>query len=354
MAKDKVSLSGNKGEWSEPYVLLKLLADGKLFTADENLKKIENKYFPVLKVFRDKAVYEVGNKIQIFVNDELVKEVEQAEFMKQSKFLFDKISSSSKGSKLSFNETENFLKEICCEKLKASSHDKTDITMQIQDNKANDPVCGFSIKSALGGLPTLVNATGATNFVYEVVGLTDKQVAEINAIKTKTKIIDRLKKIYELSSSVSFAGLHKSFAENLEFIDSRMVELLSYAVLYHYRDKLNTCAEVVRKLASENPLKFSNTELYSYKFKDFLCATALGMTPATKWKGIDDANGGYIIVTKTGDVVAYHIFNRDSFKEYLLKNTKFEHASTSRHGYASLYKENGKLFIKLNMQIRFV
>ena len=33
-------LKGNKGEWSEIYVFLKLLADGKLYSADENLEII--------------------------------------------------------------------------------------------------------------------------------------------------------------------------------------------------------------------------------------------------------------------------------------------------------------------------
>ncbi len=32
-------LSGNKGEWSEIYVFLRLLEIGKLYAADKNLKK---------------------------------------------------------------------------------------------------------------------------------------------------------------------------------------------------------------------------------------------------------------------------------------------------------------------------
>ena len=55
------------------------------------------------------------------------------------------------------------------------------------------------------------------------------------------------------------------------------------------------------------------------------------MKPATIWNGIDEANGGYIIVTKQGDVLAYHIYNRNYFEKYLLNNTKYETASISRH-----------------------
>jgi len=350
MAKD--NFSGNRGEWSEPYVLLKLLGGGKLFTADENLKATQN-HFPILKIFRDKTTYAINGKVQVFVNEKLVKEIEQKQFTEQANFLFGKIVT---GGDRAFRvtETENFLKDICCDKIKASSQAKIDISMQLQDNKANDPVCGFSIKSEIGGMPTLVNASGATNFVYEVKGLTDEQIKEINAIESKTKIIDRMKRIDELSADTQFADLNKEFMNNLTMIDSRMAEILAYALYHSYSKNIISCVDIVKLLEQHDFLKIKVDNFYSHKFKEFLCNTALGMTPAHKWSGIDDANGGYIIVTKKGDVLAYHIFNRDSFKNYLLKNTKFERASTTRHGYAKLYKENGKTFIKLSMQVRFI
>ncbi|MBE6786434.1 MAG: HpaII family restriction endonuclease, partial [Ruminococcaceae bacterium] len=39
---------------------------------------------------------------------------------------------------------------------------------------------------------------------------------------------------------------------------------------------------------------------------------------------------------------------------YLVNNTKFETASTSRHQFGDIYKENGKYYIKLNLQVRFI
>ncbi|KXA31684.1 hypothetical protein HMPREF3229_00213 [Peptoniphilus harei] len=77
------------------------------------------------------------------------------------------------------------------------------------------------------------------------------------------------------------------------------------------------------------------------------------MKPATIWDGIDEASVGYIIVTKQGDVLAYHIYNRIYFEEYLLNNTKYEIASTLKHDFGKVYSENGEDFIKLNLQIRF-
>ena len=41
-----MGITGNRGEWSEVYAFLRLLADGKLFSADENLDRIEDMFFP--------------------------------------------------------------------------------------------------------------------------------------------------------------------------------------------------------------------------------------------------------------------------------------------------------------------
>ena len=45
--------TANKGEWSELYVLLKLLGEKKVYAGDGELNKIENLFYPVLKVLRD-------------------------------------------------------------------------------------------------------------------------------------------------------------------------------------------------------------------------------------------------------------------------------------------------------------
>ena len=58
---------------------------------------------------------------------------------------------------------------------------------------------------------------------------------------------------------------------------------------------------------------------------------------AKPWDGLDEANGGYIIVKADGEILAYHIYNRNFFEQYLLDNTILERASTSRHDYMSLY-----------------
>lgn len=45
-------------------------------------------------------------------------------------------------------------------------------------------------------------------------------------------------------------------------------------------------------------MNYGNINAYRYKFEKFLTAVALGLKTTTIWDGIDEANGGYIIVTK--------------------------------------------------------
>jgi type II restriction enzyme len=73
-----------------------------------------------------------------------------------------------------------------------------------------------------------------------------------------------------------------------------------------------------------------------------------------EWKGRYDANGGYLVVKKDGDIVCYHFYNRNDVEDYLYNNTRFERASRSRYHFGSLYRrQDGEVYIKLNLQIRF-
>lgn len=356
-------ITGNKGEWSEAYVLLRLLAQGRIYAADENLEQIDDMYFPILKILREESEDKKGEysikpfekRVDIFINGKLLHSFPQEQFSFEADFLYKKIVEGGNRA-FAIQRSEDFLRVIGCERLAAPSSDKTDITMQIHDIQTGySPVCGFSIKSEIGNAPTLINATGATNFIYEVEGLSDEQIDAINAIDTKTKIKDRMNRIFGEATSVKFVRVNSdTFANNLMLIDSRLHEIVAESLVVHYRDGFGKCREVVNVLEETNPLGFPSSGFYEYKFKELLCCAALGMTPATVWDGHDEANGGYIVVTSAGNVLAYHIYNRDFFKEYLMNNTKYERGSTTRHGFASLYKEDGKTYLKLNLQIRFI
>lgn len=147
------------------------------------------------------------------------------------------------------------------------------------------------------------------------------------------------------------------FENNLKLIDSDLPEICAYMILEYYKNGTALIKKSIDVLKEENPLHYDlsyNHPYYEYKIKRFLSDCALGLYPSKIWDGTADATGGYIIVSKEGNVLCYHLFNRNEFENYLINNSRFETGSTHRHDFGKIYKENGKYFIKLNLQIRFI
>ncbi len=359
-------LSGNKGEWSEIYVFLRLLAVGKLFAADENLNKMDSVFYDVLKILRDEDRGKLEfnyNKAENTVS--VVKEnlsvpvltMPADKFRQEADYLYDRIVNNGGNGAFYIEETEKFLNSIQISKIKAASNQKEDIVIKLHDlNTGFDSVQGFSIKSKLGSPSTLINAGVTTNFIYKVHGpMTETICRDFNQCKTFRNKFDCLK---SNNCDVTYCGMESSmFRNNLSLMDSNLPEITGLLVLMHYRDGYNNVREAISRLKEINPLGFdySNGQpFYEYKFKRLLTESALGMTPAKTWDGTANATGGYIIVREDGEVLCYHIYNRNEFENYLLNNTKFETASTSRHKFGTIYQDKGDWYLKLNLQVRFI
>lgn len=358
--------SANKGEWSELYAFIKLLKDGKVYAADENVERIENVYFPIIKLIREEGSNQVtdyftGTKIKIFRNGTLLDEIDNADLKDPIEVLYNKIFEGGSAGAFEINEAEEIMDNLHLTKVKAASTEKKDMTMQIHDiNTGYESIVGFSVKSDIGNPPTLLNAGKNTRFVYEVCGIDDAKMDEINAVdKTVAKdyMVARMNSLFNKADGVKYCGMRDEvFEDNLIMIDSRMPELYGNMILNHYRfiaDKIYDCGLLCEILEKTNPEGYRKPEVYKYKIKKLLCAAALGMTPGKEWDGLDDASGGYIIIKKDGDIVCYHLYNRNFFEEYLLRNTQFDRPSASRHDYGYVYKDRGRYYIDLNVQIRF-
>lgn len=358
-------LSGNKGEWSEVYVFLKLLADGRLNAADANLNAIPNVYYPIIKILRQERgnnhEYKINGNIQVIdgTNNGILLTLPIATFVQQSQQLFNNLRQAT-GSSFSFPAIETFLNSINVNSLTALSTDKSDIKVVVHDlNTGLNPQLGFSIKSMLGKNSTLFNPGNTTNFIYEITGikLTPKKIEAINLITTEPKIKNRIDHLLNLGAKIKFKDItSKNLKLNLQLIDSDLPEILGYILLYKYSLNKNNLRDLLTEINLKNPKGFDLSlghPFYEYKIKNFLTDSALGMTPATLWTGIYDATGGIIIVKQNGDLVCYHIYNRNEFQEYLINNTRLEQASTSRYSFGEIYQENNKILLKLNLQVRF-
>lgn len=355
-------ITGNKGEWSEIYALFKLLGDKELHPGNSVIKKLENLVYPILKILRTEVngnfEYSIEDDIVIISGNEEVFRIPITEFQERAKYLLTEIRRNS--GTFSVPDIENFMQSINCLSLKASSSAKTDITIVVHDQRTGlQPSLGFSIKSQLGNPSTLLNAGETTNFIFKIIGLNinQQEIEEINNISSRSKIKDRILEIKNKGGKFEFVKTQRTiFSNNLILIDSLLPQILANVVLNFYSTSHSNTEDLIKLMEDENPLKFDTTDkhlFYSYKIKRFLTDIALGMMPSKVWTGEYDATGGYLIVKSDGEILCYHIYNKNEFENYLLSNTKLETASSSRHGFGEIYEENEQLYFKLNLQIRF-
>lgn len=357
-------ITGNRGEWSEIYALFKLLGDKQLFLGNKDIEKLEGIVYPILRILRSEIngtfEYSIKDEVIIVSGKEEVLKVPINEFKRKAITLLERIKTNTERT-FSVPEIEEFMQNINCFTLKASSSEKTDITIIVHDQRTNQqPTLGFSIKSQLGSPSTLLNAGKTTNFVFKINGahLSPEEMSFINSIDSKSKIMDRINAILAANGKFEFIKTEKQiFANNLILIDSKLPEILAYIVYEFFSSNKSKIIDLTNNLSSSNPVGFdisNHHNFYEYKIKRFLTDIALGMMPSVVWTGQFDATGGYLIVKENGDVMCYHIYNKNEFEDYLFNNTKLDTASSSRHEFGIIYEEDGQLFFKLNLQIRFI
>lgn len=361
-------LEGNKGEWSEPYALLKLISDGRLHQVDAEMKPSATDFSRIVGAVREDVRAELtddnmivfacpgkygvpGTQVQMARSDvsRLAHDIHQAIKNAPSgnrKFTSPEISSRLK--MLGFSQLKNPVP-------KGLKSIKRDLSLRLRDPYLGiTPELGFSVKSQLGTPASLFNASKATNLIFRIRGFDDALMNRINAIRTRTKILDKAKAVMELSQGVEFFRYQSDmFYDNLLRIDYGLPKMLADAVYLHYFEGCGTTEEMLSALSKKEAYRRYGFDFCLIKYKRFLRACALGMDPGKKWNDVDEASGGYVVVLSSGEVIAFYIYNRTLFDQYLVENTQFERPSTSRHEYMSVFKDGEDYFIKLNLQIRF-
>jgi len=347
----------NKGEWSEFYVFIKILFEKNIPLINEFLEST-NQNLLVKKIIDSSNMQYILNNEDVVIsgidsNDNKIIGYEELKQKINLDKIFNKILESNKTFEINeFNIVKN---EFGFSISKASSFKKSDITLEVQnDTLIKDAIIeGYSIKSKLGSPATILNASRATNFIFILNDFQGKQ-DEINQIKTKSKIKDRLSKIQSCSSIIFSKIYNETFQENLKLIDSQMDEFLSVIVLKFYSSKINSIKDLVENLDEDYILKTFNIDKQNFeiKIKRFLVAICLGMFPTKKWNSYNSSSG-FIIVKKNGDIGCLHYMNPESFENYLYENTKLDTPSSSRHDFGSIYKDNRRYYFNLNLQVRF-
>lgn len=294
-----MALTGNKGEWSEIYTLLKLLGEGKVYAGDQNLNKIQDLFYPIIMILRQ----EKDVVILTPTGEELLR-VPASVFLVEAENLLKAINENDGA--FGVPQIEVFMNSIYCHSLKAKSSDKTDIRIILHDRRTKiNSEMGFSIKSQLGGDSTLLNASKATNFNFKVTGanLSDDEITAINSINPKrNKVIERVDAIKKKGASLVFDKVDNStFRNNLIMLDGDLPVIIANLLLEQQNTGVSTLKELAERITETNPLKYDieqTSPFYAYKIKHLLTSAALGMMPATAWSGRFDANGGYLVVKR--------------------------------------------------------
>lgn len=363
MSKNKMQTTKNKGEWTELLLFVKLLANHKLYLSDKDLnKKVD--FFNISKVTTknldlDFFIIDKTNINSVNRNSGESKTINIQSILNNDSL--NKLTNLIINGKATFNIPEfNIIQdELGFNIVKGgTSSQKSDIVLDISNNQIHKKDEGFGIKSYLGSKPTLLNASGNTNFIFKIKGVNESLINDVNEIQTRTKLKDRLILIEESGGKLIYVGAEKETMEyNLKVSDSHMPKIIGYVLLSFYKERISKITDIVDFIHEEGELnkeiKYGEKKILEIKIKRLLVDIMLGFFAGKKWNGEYLANGT-IVMKKSGDYVAFHIIDAISLKDYLFQNIKLDTPSTTRHRFGKMYKEkNGELYFKLNLQLRF-
>lgn len=368
----------NKGEWAEFYVMMKLLGEGRLYTANKLLQKNYQSYLDVLKIIRQECETQVleyiideANGVVIVKpqdSDTILETMPVSDFNDYAKMLFDGIKDIKGSSVPAPDPVCDFAKVIYVSKPKAPAvkalkkqfGGKNDIFIEVRDGQtAIVSIMGFSIKSKFGQNPTLFNAGSSSQYLYKLTGCNDAMMDEFNAItenggrgwsKCKAYLSDQ-------GISMEFARTQNPiYNDNLFLVRESMAKIMAWCVKDRLIDSPGhfEVMETVERMIAANPLGVPGARVYYEKaIKDFLMAGFTGMTAGKEWDGKEQVNGGYIVVMDDGDVICYHSSDRESFRDYLYRNTHFEYVSADKYLWSRIIKIDGEYYLPLNLSVRF-
>ena len=334
----------NRGEWTEAYVFMRLLGDGRVYGASSSLIKDDSTYIDIINIIRDEP-----DKILIFErfidanvayikasrDGEEIKVITAPEISEYARILYDNIKTLASKRVIEIAIVQNYLQSLGIDTPKANLSDsakekygaKTDVIITSEDSFDHTTMTeGFSIKSHIGSPATLFNCSQSSGFTYEILGCGEKGMHELNSKDAFLSILSSIKDNY----SLQYVGCRNdAFEQNIAIVDSRMEEVLSTAVLVQSgffkpcksSDVKTICTEVMEI----NPIKVRNPQMfYPAKFKDFLFASFAGMTASSIWNGRKQLTGGFIDVSRDGELLYYRAMSDDIFGNYLYENTYFD------------------------------
>lgn len=407
----------NKGEWAELYVFLCLLGTGVLHAADSGLNRKADSFLDVAKIVRrapdgdgaleyivhpDSRTIEVRRESAVAAdarreragldgtgsqdacscgNFDREERTLSSAFVSMeacehvARVLFARLASHEKGAKTMHAPAEvcDFAEGIGVANPKAQSvanrrdafGGKADIVIETRDGRNGlTNRMGFSVKSQFASPATLFNASPSAPLLYWVAHCDDASMDEFNALRDARgnrgwfACCQPFFAAHGLRVSFARARNAGSFERNLLFVREGMLEIIAACVRERFIRGAASAdvADVTALVAEQNPMRYPPAiaaAIYEKAMKDFLYAAFSGMSATKPWDGMEQVNGGYIVVKPDGDVLCYHANDREEFREYLFRNTAFEYVSAKKYGWSFIEKSDGEYLLPVNFSIRF-
>lgn len=204
----------------------------------------------------------------------------------------------------------------------------------------------------------LLEGAASTNFTYEVITPSDFDPTSINSLRDHSECQILLDKLKEHGCQIRFYDIENViFKQNLTLIETNLPRILGEALYCFYSGQSGSdMLSLLRMIKAKDPLNLgakTKHPIYEHKLRTMLTDMALGMTSGTVWNGRYTAVGGFIIVKEDGDIICYHVYDKDEFQDFLMHHSKFDIPDSGRHEFGKVFKDCDRYFIKLNLQIRY-
>lgn len=352
--------TGNIGEWGEAFTLLHLLAHPELHNADAHGKRIDNEYSRVEAIYRTETS---GKKLDFVISgDEIVVECDGVEARRIPQTTVSSAAHSlytkmvTQGRSAAHSE-QDLLKEMGCEGLKASSNAKADITARVRDVALSSYVTkNYSIKTTLGGKPSLANASDQSYIDYYLPGFDASKAAQVMAIDGRSKVVDRVGAILEFCSKPEPVVRSTTFRKNLQRCYYMAPEAVGYALLYGQLNRGKQMIDSVADLVRKNPLGCLPEEMGEYgdALRRYLWGVVFDMNPGTFWRAPSEVDG-YLVVNDSEEVLAFQVSRQRFFEDYLMMHSCWDTPSTSRYSdLGNVWQDDqGEWFFSLNCAVRY-
>ena len=353
----------NKGEWTELFAFIKLLLEQKLVLSDKNLNPTSTQ-FKINKVTTENLDLDFIpldhchiQSINTVTNEKTKINISSLIANDALSNIVDKIKMA-EGGTFEIVDFEVIQTALGFQVVKGgTSSQKADIVLDIENGSLIKENEGFGIKSYLGSKPTLLNASGNTNFIFEIKNLDSSKIIAINNISTPTKLKDRIQAIIDNGGEFHYLKAEKTTMDyNLKMVDSALPALVGRLLMTFYSNRISKLSDIVDYLCDHTDtlvkLGIDDKEMLVNKFKKLLVGILLGFFAGTKWDGAYESNGT-IVVKNSGDLVAFHIIEIANLQDYLYEHIKLDTPSTSRHKFGTIIQDKNINTFKLNLQLRF-